>query len=61
MSVKFCEDRKHIPTHQYSKWHLDIHLDEDLVGDIHMHLQLLGKWVSAKDITQYVATPEFQA
>ncbi|KAJ7931020.1 hypothetical protein B0H13DRAFT_1594840 [Mycena leptocephala] len=35
--------------------------DEDIAGDIHLHLQSLGKWVSAKDIVRYVATPEFQA
>jgi hypothetical protein len=26
-----------------------------------MHLQSLGKWVSAKEITQYIVTSEFQA
>ncbi|KAJ6458809.1 hypothetical protein C8R45DRAFT_942652 [Mycena sanguinolenta] len=35
--------------------------DEDVAGDIHLHLQSLGKWASAKDIVRYVATPEFQA
>ncbi|KAJ7686728.1 hypothetical protein B0H17DRAFT_940191 [Mycena rosella] len=35
--------------------------DEDVAGDIHLHLQSLGKWVSAKDIVKYVHTPEFQA
>ncbi|KAJ6612484.1 hypothetical protein B0H10DRAFT_2223097 [Mycena sp. CBHHK59/15] len=35
--------------------------DEDIAGDIHLYLQSLGKWVSAKDIVRYVATPEFQA
>ncbi|KAJ7786925.1 hypothetical protein B0H14DRAFT_3582507 [Mycena olivaceomarginata] len=35
--------------------------DEDVAGDIHLHLQSLGNWVTAKDIVRYVATPEFQA
>ncbi|KAJ7918082.1 hypothetical protein B0H13DRAFT_1470919, partial [Mycena leptocephala] len=60
-SIKFCEDSKNIPTHHYGRWHSSILSDEDLAGDIHMHLQSLGKWVSAKDIARYVATPEFQA
>ncbi|KAF8921788.1 hypothetical protein CPB85DRAFT_1191854, partial [Mucidula mucida] len=29
--------------------------------DIHLHLQLLGKWVLADDVVQYVAGPLFQA
>ncbi|KAF7291978.1 hypothetical protein MIND_01223500 [Mycena indigotica] len=35
--------------------------DEDVAGAIHLHLQSLGKWVSAKQIARYVRTPEFQA
>jgi hypothetical protein len=57
--IKFCEDSKNIPTHQYGQWHSSILSDEGLAGNIHLHLQSLGKWVSAKDIARYVATPEF--
>ncbi|KAJ7770855.1 hypothetical protein DFH07DRAFT_768596 [Mycena maculata] len=57
-SIKFCEDSKNLPTHQYSWWHSSILSDKDLAGDIHMLLQSLGKWVSAKDIARYVATPK---
>ncbi|KAJ6520793.1 hypothetical protein DFH09DRAFT_1048256 [Mycena vulgaris] len=60
-SIKFCEDSKNIPDHQYGRWHSSILSDKDIAGDIHLHLQSLGKWVSAKDIARYVATPEFQA
>ncbi|KAJ7061410.1 hypothetical protein C8F01DRAFT_1057921 [Mycena amicta] len=35
--------------------------DEDITADIHLHLQSLGKWVSAKQIVRYIRTPEFQA
>ncbi|KAJ7696626.1 hypothetical protein B0H14DRAFT_3529710 [Mycena olivaceomarginata] len=41
-SIKFCEDSKNVPTHQYGRWHSSILSDEDLAGDIHMHLQSLG-------------------
>jgi hypothetical protein len=45
----------------YGRFRWSILADEDVAGDIHLHLQSLGKWVSAKDIAKYVATPEFQA
>ncbi|KAJ7769276.1 hypothetical protein B0H16DRAFT_1260317, partial [Mycena metata] len=60
-AIDFCEDKKNIPTHMYGRFNSSILSDEDIAGDIHLHLQSLGKWVSAKAIVQYVATPEFQA
>ncbi|KAJ6579051.1 hypothetical protein DFH09DRAFT_913409 [Mycena vulgaris] len=45
----------------YGHFNSSIMADEDVAGDIHLHLQSLGKWVSATDIVRYVATPEFQA
>ncbi|KAJ7199273.1 hypothetical protein C8J57DRAFT_1104629, partial [Mycena rebaudengoi] len=60
-TINFCEDNKNIPSHMYGRFNSSIMSDEDIAGDIHIHLQSLGKWVSAKDIVRYVATPEFQA
>ncbi|KAJ7845565.1 hypothetical protein B0H13DRAFT_1536830, partial [Mycena leptocephala] len=60
-TINFCEDNKNIPNHMYSRFNSSIMSDEDVAGDIHLHLQSLGKWVSAKDIVRYIATPEFQA
>ncbi|KAJ7309359.1 hypothetical protein DFH08DRAFT_1050065 [Mycena albidolilacea] len=59
--IDFCADNKKIPSHMYGRFNSSILLDEDIAGDIHIHLQSLGKWVTAKDIVRYVATPEFQA
>ncbi|KAJ6570010.1 hypothetical protein B0H10DRAFT_1684166, partial [Mycena sp. CBHHK59/15] len=60
-TINFCEDSKNLPNHMYGRFNSSIMADEDIAGDIHLHLQSLGKWVSAKDIVRYVATPEFQA
>ncbi|KAJ7771323.1 hypothetical protein DFH07DRAFT_768294 [Mycena maculata] len=60
-AVNFCADKKNMPTHMYGRFNSSILSDEDIAGDIHLHLQSLGKRISAKDIVRYVATPEFQA
>ncbi|KAF7334877.1 hypothetical protein MSAN_02357200 [Mycena sanguinolenta] len=60
-SISFCEDKKNLPTHKYGRFNSSILSDEDVAGDILLHLQSLGKFVSVKDIVRYVATPEFQA
>ncbi|KAF8128333.1 hypothetical protein K438DRAFT_1789555 [Mycena galopus ATCC 62051] len=60
-AIEFCADHKRIPNHMYGHFKTSILTDEDVAGDIHLHLQSLGKWASGKDIVRYVATPEFQA
>jgi hypothetical protein len=60
-TIEFCKDKKNIPTAMYGKFNSSVLEDEDIAADIHLHLQFLGKFVSAKDIVRYVATPEFQA
>ncbi|KAJ7201409.1 hypothetical protein GGX14DRAFT_400169 [Mycena pura] len=60
-AINFCEDHTNIPRHKYGQFNSSILSDKDIADDIHLHLQSLGKWVSAKSIVDYVATPEFQA
>ncbi|KAJ7175626.1 hypothetical protein C8R46DRAFT_855745, partial [Mycena filopes] len=60
-AINFCNDKKNIPSHLYGRFNSSILSDKDIAGDIHLHLQSLSKFVSAKAIVQYVATPEFQA
>ncbi|KAF7311423.1 hypothetical protein MKEN_01044500 [Mycena kentingensis (nom. inval.)] len=60
-SIAFCKDKTNIPLHRYGRYNSSILSDEDIAADIHLHLQALGKWVSAKDIVRYVRTPKFQA
>ncbi|THU99848.1 hypothetical protein K435DRAFT_818474 [Dendrothele bispora CBS 962.96] len=60
-TITFCTNHKDLPTTKYGKSNVSILLDEDLAADFYLHLQSLGKWISANDIVRYVATPEFQA
>ncbi|KAF9048075.1 hypothetical protein BDZ89DRAFT_941483 [Hymenopellis radicata] len=60
-SIAFCTDKKNLPTAMYGRYNSSVLTDEDVAGDIHLHLQSLGKFVSAKDIARFIATPEFQA
>ncbi|KAJ6522151.1 hypothetical protein B0H19DRAFT_973643 [Mycena capillaripes] len=60
-TISFCEDKKNLPSHKYGRFNLSILSDEDIAGDIFLHLESLGKFVSAKVIVGYVASPEFQA
>jgi hypothetical protein len=46
-AIEFCTDHKKIPNHMYGRFRTSILTDEDVAGDIHLHLQSLGKWASA--------------
>ncbi|KAJ7651824.1 hypothetical protein B0H17DRAFT_1147588 [Mycena rosella] len=41
-TIDFCEDSRKIPSHMYGRFNSSILADEDVAGDIHLHLQLLG-------------------
>ncbi|KAJ7582422.1 hypothetical protein C8J56DRAFT_1097698 [Mycena floridula] len=60
-SISFCKDPENLLSAEYGKFNSSILEDKDIADDIHLHLQSLGKWVSAADVVRYVATPEFQA
>ncbi|KAF9003480.1 hypothetical protein BDZ89DRAFT_1146046, partial [Hymenopellis radicata] len=50
----FCKDQKNIPRSNSGAHNASIlDKDEDLANDIHLHLQSLGKWVSADDVVHY--------
>jgi hypothetical protein len=52
------EDENDLPVSQYGRWNSSVLEDEDIAEDIHLHLQGIGKYVSANDIVRYVATDE---
>ena len=60
-SIDFCKDKTKLPTTEYGKGNVSILEDEDICNNTQLHLQSLGKWVSAMDIVCYIDTPEFQA
>jgi hypothetical protein len=60
-SIEFCRDPTNLPTADYGCKNSSILEDEDIRNDIELHLQSLGKWITAMDIVRYVDSPEFQS
>jgi len=49
-----------LPQNRYGTWNKSRLEDEDLAGELHLHLQSLGKYVRALDIVHYLDRPEVQ-
>jgi hypothetical protein len=65
LARKLCEwtrafilDREDLPINCYGEWNVSMLEDEGLAGEIHLHLQGVGKHVKAMDIVQFLDTPE---
>ncbi|KAG2108473.1 uncharacterized protein F5147DRAFT_773673 [Suillus discolor] len=57
----FIADREDLPINIYGTWNKSL-LDknEDLAQEIHMHLQMTGKYVKAMDLVDFLDTPEMR-
>jgi len=56
---EFLEDNMQLPVSLYGCHNKSRLQDEDLVEDIHLHFQGLGKkYLSAMDIIQYLSVPK---
>ena len=55
---RFIVDRKDLPTNTYGAWNTSMLDDEDLAQAIHLHLQLLGPWIWAQDVVDFVKCPK---
>lgn len=56
---KNLADHRYMPVNLYGTWKVSIINDEDFAGDIHNHLQSLGKeYLRAEDVQEYLNTPE---
>lgn len=47
-----------LPINPYGNWNESMLFDEDLVSDINMHLQELGKDITARKVAQFLACPD---
>jgi hypothetical protein len=47
-----------LPVQEYGKWNLSSLKDEDISQEIHLHLQSIGKFISAMDIVRFIDKPE---
>ncbi|PIL30872.1 hypothetical protein GSI_07041 [Ganoderma sinense ZZ0214-1] len=54
----FIADHTALPENPYGKWTRARLYDEDLVDEIQLHLQSIGKYVRAADIVEYLNRPE---
>ncbi|KAH7917404.1 hypothetical protein BV22DRAFT_1108579 [Leucogyrophana mollusca] len=50
----FIIDRKDVPLDSYGEWKVSKIDDEELVADLHLHLQSVGKYVKASDLVKYL-------
>lgn len=55
---EFLADRNNLPENVYGTWAKSLIDDEDLVQEISVHLQGLGKYIKAEDICRFLDTPE---
>lgn len=54
----YIEDRLMLPFNPYGDWNESMLTDEDLVNDICLHLQELGKDITAGKLATYLARPD---
>ena len=58
LSHKYIADRKVIPLNPYGSWWTSMLADEDLAEDVRLHLQELGKYITAERLVQYLRRPD---
>ncbi|RPD65154.1 hypothetical protein L227DRAFT_583210 [Lentinus tigrinus ALCF2SS1-6] len=56
----YIVDRDALPRNPFGKWTKSRLEDEDLVQELHLHLQSIGLWISAMDIVHYMARTSIQ-
>ncbi|KAF8228552.1 hypothetical protein L208DRAFT_1291002, partial [Tricholoma matsutake] len=60
-SSTFIKDYKDLPFNVYGTWNKSCLDDEDLKLEISVHLQSIGKYISAMDIVHYLDQPDVKA
>nr|GAT48525.1 predicted protein [Mycena chlorophos] len=53
----YIEDRQLLPFNPFGEWNKTMLSDEDLANDVRLHLQSLGKDITAKKLTEYLRDP----
>ncbi|KAF7290428.1 hypothetical protein HMN09_01300900 [Mycena chlorophos] len=54
----YIKDQQLLPFNPFGKWNKTILSDKDLANDIHLHLQSLGKDITAKKLMEYLRDPQ---
>jgi hypothetical protein len=58
LSKQFIMDRAVLPVNPYGDWNESMLVDEDLVSDINLYLQELGKDITAQKVVEFLAHPD---
>ena len=58
LSKQFIEDCAILPINPFGDWNQSMLRDEDLASDINLHLQMLGKEISARKLVAFLARPD---
>ncbi|KAJ7199473.1 hypothetical protein GGX14DRAFT_373116 [Mycena pura] len=58
--IEYIKDDTHLPHSQYGKHNESVLDDEDVSSEIHLHLQSLGKHISAQDVVNFVSSEEMK-
>jgi hypothetical protein len=60
LSRQFIQDNTILPVNPYGNWNESLLADEDLASDISLHLQELGKDISAKKVVQFLTREDIK-
>jgi hypothetical protein len=55
---RFSLDESDLPSTNYGSWRQSVLDDEDITQEIFLHLQSLGKFISANDVVHFLSTDE---
>jgi hypothetical protein len=58
LTCQFINDRTVLLVNPYGDWNTSMLVDEDLTSDINLHLQELGKEISAQKLVHFLARDE---
>ncbi|RDB25331.1 hypothetical protein Hypma_007565 [Hypsizygus marmoreus] len=61
LTRQFIDDRTVLPVNPFGDWNQSMLVDEDLVNDINLYLQELGKEISAQKLVDYLARDDVRA
>ncbi|KAF9517067.1 hypothetical protein BS47DRAFT_1371507 [Hydnum rufescens UP504] len=56
----YLQNQDILPTNPYGTWSVSVLADEDLAAELHLHLQLKGKYITAHDIIWYISGPSIK-
>ncbi|KAF8226126.1 hypothetical protein L208DRAFT_1031998, partial [Tricholoma matsutake] len=58
LSKQFIMDWVVLPMNPYGDWNESMLVDEDLISDINLYLQELGKYITAWKVVEFLACPD---